>query len=116
MVGELRGERVFIDPRQLAKLAGMELAPVNRALKELCKLQAFDYVPPFRGRAVHMLERAKPFDELGIDFDEQDRLKQDEYAKLDRVIRYATSRNCRQIEILDYFGDPAKKKCGLCDN
>ncbi|HEX5104595.1 MAG TPA: RQC domain-containing protein, partial [Pirellulaceae bacterium] len=116
VVGELRYERVFINPRQLAQLAGMELAAVNRALKELCKLQSFDYVPPFRGRAVHMLEREKEFDELGIDFDEQLRLKDAEYAKLDRVIQYATSRRCRQLEILDYFGDPSKQKCGTCDN
>jgi len=116
LVGELRGERVFVVPQQLAKLAGMEQPAVNRALKELCKLKAFDYVPPFRGRAVHMLERVKPFDELGIDFDEQLRLKDAEYAKLERVIQYATSRRCRQLEILDYFGDPTKQQCGTCDN
>ena len=116
LVGELRGERVYILPQQLAKIAGMEQAAVNRALKELCKLKAFDYVPPFRGRAVHMLERVKPFDELGIDFDEQLRLKDAEYAKLERVIQYATSRRCRQLEILDYFGDPSKQQCGNCDN
>ena len=116
LVGELRYERVFISPRQVADLAGMELAATNRALKELCKLQSFDYVPPFRGRAVHMLVRDKPFDELGIDFDEQLRLKDAEYAKLDRVIRYAISGSCRQLEILDYFGDPSKRVCGNCDN
>jgi ATP-dependent DNA helicase RecQ len=116
LVGELRFERVYINPRQVAQLAGMELAATNTALKELCKLQSFDYVPPFRGRAVHMLEREKPFDELGIDFDEQLRLKAAEYAKLDRVIQYATSRRCRQLEILDYFGDPSKQQCRTCDN
>jgi ATP-dependent DNA helicase RecQ len=116
LVGELRYERVFISPRQVADLAGMELAATNRALKELCKLQSFDYVPPFRGRAVHMLVRDKPFEELGIDFDEQLRLKDAEYAKLDHVIRYATSGRCRQLEILDYFGDPSKHACGTCDN
>ena len=115
-VGELRYERVFVSPRQVAELAGMDLAATNRALKELCKLQSFDYVPPFRGRAVHMLIRDKPFDQLGIDFDEQLRLKDAEYAKLERVIRYATSGRCRQLEILDYFGDPSKHTCGNCDN
>jgi len=32
------------------------------------------------------------------------------------VIQYATSRRCRQLEILDYFGDPSKQTCGTCDN
>jgi ATP-dependent DNA helicase RecQ len=63
-----------------------------------------------------MLVRDKPFEELGIDFEEQLRLKEAEYAKLDRVIRYATSGRCRQLEILDYFGDPSKHACGTCDN
>ena len=116
LVGELRFERVFLNPREIARRAETHLAATNRALKELCKLKTFDYVPPFRGRAVHMLERDKPFDQLGIDFDEQQRLKEAEYAKLDRVIRYATARSCRQLEILDYFGDPSKTACDVCDN
>jgi ATP-dependent DNA helicase RecQ len=62
-----------------------------------------------------MLERKKPFAKLGIDFLEQERRRDAEYAKLDRMEKYAKSRRCRQLEILDYFGDPAKKKCGLCD-
>jgi len=114
-VGELRGERVFVSPRQIAKDAELEVEATSRALRELAKLKSFDYVPPFRGRAVHMLERKKPFEKLGIDFVEQERRKAAEYAKLDRMIAYANSRRCRQLEILDYFGDPSKAKCGLCD-
>jgi ATP-dependent DNA helicase RecQ len=116
LVGELRGERVYISPRQIAKEAEVEVEAASRALRELAKLQSFDYVPPFRGRAVHMLERKKPFEKLGIDFAEQQRRKAAEYAKLDRMIAYATSRRCRQLDILDYFGDPAKATCGLCDH
>ena len=115
VVGPLRGERVFINPRQIAKETQSDTGAVSRALRELAKLQTFDYVPPFRGRAVHMRERKKPFEKLGIDFAEQARRKAAEYAKLDRLVAYATSHRCRQLDILDYFGDPAKKKCGLCD-
>ncbi len=115
LVGELRGERVYVNPRQVAQEAEIEPAAANQALRELSKLQAFDYVPPFRGRAVHMLERKKPFDKLGIDFAEQQRRKDAEYAKLDRMVAYAKSRRCRQLEILEYFGDPSQKTCGLCD-
>ncbi|MDX1945422.1 MAG: RecQ family ATP-dependent DNA helicase [Pirellulaceae bacterium] len=115
-IGELRGERVFVNPRKLAAAAEVDSAALTRALRELAKLQAFDYVPPFRGRAVHMLERHKPFHQLGIDFAEQQRRRDAEYKKLDRMVAYATARRCRQVEILDYFGDPSRAKCGLCDN
>lgn len=115
-VGGLRFERVYISPRRIAHAAEIDASAVNRALRELSKLQAFDFVPPFRGRAVHMLERAKPFAELGIDFDEQQRRKAAEYAKLDRMVRYATTGDCRQVEMLDYFGDPTRVPCAACDN
>ena len=115
-VGGLRFERVYINPRRIAHAAEVDVNAASRALRELSKLQTFDYVPPFRGRAVHMLERTKPFDKLGIDFDEQQRRKSAEYAKLDRMVGYATTRGCRQLEILDYFGDPNRQQCGTCDN
>jgi ATP-dependent DNA helicase RecQ len=115
LVGELRGERVYLNPRHVASEAEIDLAAATQALRELTRLQAFDYVPPFRGRAVHMLERKTPFEKLGIDFAEQQRRKAAEYGKLDRMIAYAAGRRCRQLDILDYFGDPTKRKCGLCD-
>jgi ATP-dependent DNA helicase RecQ len=31
------------------------------------------------------------------------------------MVAYAKSRRCRQLEILEYFGDPSKKTCGACD-
>src|SRR5262249_44822293 len=74
-VGGLRFERVYINPRKIAQMAQVDLTSANQALRELSKLEAFDFVPPFRGRAVHMLIRDKPFEQLGIDFAEQQRRK-----------------------------------------
>ncbi len=115
-MGDVRGERVFMRADAIAKAAEMDVSAVNRALKELNKLQAFSYVPPFRGRAIHMLERDKPFDALGIDFAEINRRKKAEYEKLELMIDYAETRGCRQRAVLDYFGDPSPGNCGLCDN
>jgi ATP-dependent DNA helicase RecQ len=116
LVAGRRFERVYLNPRQILQAADVDATALNRAVRELAKLEAFDFVPPFRGRAVHMLERKKPFDELGIDFAEQQRRKDAEYAKLARMVRYATTPRCRQLEILDYFGDPDGRECGTCDN
>lgn len=115
-VGEIRYDRVGINPVALARVSELEPAQITRAMRELCKLPQIDYVPPFRGRAVHMRERHKPFEELAIDFDELNRRKRAEYAKLQRMEGYARSRSCRQLEFLNYFGDPQPKKCGCCDN
>ncbi len=116
VVGEMRFERVYFNPSQIEKATGLGKAAVSRALKGLNELKYFDYVPPFRGRAIHMLERNKPFSQLQLDFSELERRRADEYAKLDKVIQFARARRCRQVEILDYFGDPELKACGNCDN
>ena len=116
LVGEMRHERVYIQPSAVARLTELDQPAINRALKELSKLRDFDYVPPFRGRAVHMLKRDLPFDQVDIDWKALDERKAAEYEKLDRVVRYAFAFRCRQGEILDYFGDQSANECGLCDN
>ncbi len=115
-VGELRYERVYFHPQRLAAMADLERDVVTQGLRELGKLEAFDYVPAFRGRAIHMLTPDKPFAALEIDFEELERRRKAEYEKLDRVIRFARTRRCRQLEILEYFGDPDRARCGVCDN
>jgi len=115
VVGARRGEDVFVRPAQLAELAGVDRERLTRALRELNKLRAFDYVPPFRGRAVHFTQRDVPFGQLDIDFDELERRKKAEYAKLEAVINFARTAGCRQRVILDYFGETGSKNCGSCD-
>src|SRR5262245_13710418 len=51
-VGGRRFERVYFPPRKIMQQAQIDQAAFTRALKELSKLQAFDYVPPFRGREI----------------------------------------------------------------
>ncbi len=115
VVGSHRGEDVYVRPSRLADLAGLEREQLARSLRELTRLQAFDYIPPFRGRAVHFLRRDVPFEELEIDFEELARRKAAEYEKLEAVVSFARNGRCRQLAILDYFGDPNAERCGNCD-
>ncbi len=116
LVGPLRGERVLFSPEKFAQSLEMKWPAVSRTIRELTKLEAVDYIPPFRGRAIHMLDRNRRFAELDIDFLELERRKRSEYDKLQRMINLATTRRCRQLEILEYFGDPDLEVCGTCDN
>ncbi len=79
-------------------------------------MASFTYVPPFRGRAIRMIRRDIPFEELDIDFAEQEVRKTAETEKLNRVTRFALSGACRQREILQYFGETEAAACGHCDN
>lgn len=115
VVGIHRGEDVYVRPQHLADLAGVDREQLTRTMRELVRLKQFDYVPPFRGRAVHFTQRDLSFDELKIDFEELARRKAAEYEKLESVIEFARTARCRQRAVLDYFGDPNVSDCTRCD-
>lgn len=116
VVGSLRGERVMFQPKWLADILEMKWEAVNRMIRQLVKLPMIDYIPPFRGRAIHVVDRKKKFENLKIDFAELGRRKASEHDKLHNMIKFATTKRCRQLEILEYFGDPDRKVCQNCDN
>ncbi|HUT95624.1 MAG TPA: RecQ family ATP-dependent DNA helicase [Thermoguttaceae bacterium] len=116
LVGARRHEMVFFYPRELCDRRELDHASVTHALRELNRLEAFTYVPPFRGRAIRMVRRDAPFDGLEIDFDTLERRKAAEYEKLNQVMYFALSSRCRQQEILEYFGDKTGAPCDHCDN
>ena len=116
IVGDFRGEMVMFQPPRLAKRLDMKWEAVNRAIREIVKLDPVSYVPPFRGRAIHVKTREKAFAELDIDFGELGRRQAAELQKLQSVIQLSTTKRCRQLEILEYFGDPDRRRCGNCDN
>ncbi len=62
------------------------------------------------------LQRDVPFEELEIDFEALEERKAAEYDKLNRVVRFALSGDCRQQEILRYFGEGDAATCQHCDN
>ncbi len=115
IIGTRRNEDVYVRPQKLAEVAEVEREALVRSLRELSRLKQFDYVPPFRGRAIHILRRDLSFKDLKIDFAELDKRKAAEYEKLESVIEFARTPRCRQRAILAYFGDPQAADCHLCD-
>jgi ATP-dependent DNA helicase RecQ len=116
-VGSRRHEWCYIQPRELLReLTEMDSTDLSRHLRELTALAAFDYVPPFRGRAVHIRNRELPFAEIEIDFETLDQQKAAEYARLEHVLKFARDHRCRQQRILEYFGQKDAAPCGHCDN
>jgi ATP-dependent DNA helicase RecQ len=116
IVGARRQELVQFNFRELSVNDEFDQTSIAHALRELNKLEAFTYVPPFRGRAIRMIRRDLSFEELEIDFEAIERRKAAEYEKLEQVIRFAQGYSCRQRQILQYFGEENAKPCGHCDN
>ena len=107
----------YFQPRELLQaLPELDSTDLARHLRELTSLDAVDYVPPFRGRAIHMRERDRPFDELEIDFEALEQHKAAEYERIEH--RGAL----RPRPSLPAAGDPALLRrdrapaCGHCDN
>ncbi|MGE0607894.1 MAG: RecQ family ATP-dependent DNA helicase [Pirellulales bacterium] len=116
LIGSRRNEAVYFRPGDLQERTSLDPASLGRALRELKQLPGFDYIPPFRGRAIHMLDRQQPFDALDIDFQALEERKAKELQKLDQVINFARTAQCRQQLILSYFGQDSAEPCGNCDN
>ena len=118
LVNRRLGEPVYFHPDDFAKALGLDRPALNRALRALVAELPIDYVPPFRGNALRVLDRARRPRDLGIDFAALEERKRREYDKLDRMIRYAQAVQCRRSFILDYFGDAQADRthCGHCDN
>lgn len=115
MVGDRRYESVYFSLGTLANRTEIERDPLQEVLRSLSQLEAIEYVPPFRGRAIHFRKRDVPFDQLKIDFQTLDARKAADYDKLDQTIAYAQGKLCRQMAVLRYFGDPEARPCGSCD-
>ncbi len=117
LVGSHRNAWQYFQPRELLReLEELSTSDLSRHLRELATLAAFDYVPPFRGRAIHLCDASRPFERLEIDFETLEARKQAEYERLERVLRFARSGACRQKEILRYFGEADAAACNHCDN
>jgi len=114
-VGDRRDEAVYIHPRWLMEQLQMDRETMNRHLRELNKLEDFEYVPPFRGRAIHFRRKDVHFDDLKIDHGALAARRKADYEKLDQMVGYARSKACRQKTILLYFGDSSASDCNICD-
>ena len=115
-VGARRYELVYVYPHEIAEAAAMAPAAVNRAIRELNRLEAFTYIPPFRGRALRMVRKDQRFEELELDFADLEKRRQANLDKLKQVVGFSTSHRCRQEILLNYFGETNSTDCGHCDN
>jgi len=114
-IGDRRDEAVYIHPRWMMEQLQMDRDTMNRHLRELNKLEDFEYVPPFRGRAIHFRRKDVHFNDLKIDHAALAARKKADYEKLDQMVAFARTKSCRQKTILMYFGDASASDCKICD-
>lgn len=74
----------------------------------------------FRGRGITLLQEKRKHSEILIDWNHQNKLKEEAYYKLDQIKKLLFYPSCRKRFILDYFWDDEDLKklwddCGSCD-
>jgi ATP-dependent DNA helicase RecQ len=112
--GEQLTEQVSCSYGLLCSVAGLKPDQIKRVLLAL-KGDCLDWQPPFAGRAIRIAAGKGP--ELDIDFEALREKRDFEVTRLDEVISYADTRNCRQVFLISYFGEDANGwKCQNCDH
>ncbi len=98
----------------LAEVAGLNSDQVKRVINAL-NGDCLEWHTGFTGRAVELTDPALRMPEL--DDRELSAHLDYELSRLDDMINYAQSRRCRQVELIEYFGENSEAwQCGCCDH
>lgn len=97
---------------------GLELQAesLRRGLSQLAQEGWIEYIPPFRGRAIRLQAPWKPLEEHGVDFEALAERRRRDEERLEHMMRFARSWECRRNLVLRHFGEPEPGEgCGRCD-
>ena len=111
----LFSDYVVIDEELLAKRAGLDREKTYQFLKHLRQSKVIDYIPRSNTPYIFFSKERINIDRLKISRENYDLRKKDFQERIDAVIRYAESPECRNQILLDYFGENNPVRCGQCD-
>ena len=111
--GRAAGRETECTIEELAEIAGLSPDQVKRVIGALSG-EVLEWHGGFTGRAIELTDPALITPEL--DDAELSRHLDYETARLDEVVHYARSANCRQVGLIGYFGEVCDNwECGCCD-
>ncbi len=108
--------RVSIHETQLARLCRVQVEEIKQQLQQLQSYNIIEYLPQKNTPQVHYLLNRAPAQYLHIDQDKYLERKKHYTARIEKMLHYLQTDDCRSRYIATYFGDPAIKECGVCDN
>ena len=99
---------------ELSGIAGLSVEQTRRVISAL-NGDCLEWRAGFSGRAVELTDPELAMPQL--DDGELRRHLDYELARLDEMVNYAGSHRCRQVELVEYFGENSDNwRCGCCDN
>lgn len=107
---------VRINEDYLARRSRMEMPMLKKALLELQQHGIIRYAPKKDKPQLCFLTDRVPANELQIDHKSYLARKRGYADRIEKMIEYATTGQCRSVVIGRYFGDGDIAACGQCDN
>ena len=114
--GGLFTDYVNIHERQIAKRTEMKPEKVIAGLSYLSKLKILSFFPIKSQPQIFYNTVRLPVENIGFSKENYQNLKDAAALRLDALIDFLTNnRECRNIQLLRYFGEGRGNRCGICD-
>lgn len=113
--GGLYEEPAIIDEGRLAKLTGQNVEKVTALLKELGRMQVIGYKPRNDAPGITLLEPRHDAQRMRIDPAALAQREQRARDRMEAMLRFVNTGQCRSRELLSYFDEPDPGDCGQCD-
>ncbi|MGV3656503.1 MAG: RecQ family ATP-dependent DNA helicase, partial [Chitinophagaceae bacterium] len=107
---------VFVSELLLAKIWRRNAEDIKKELQQLSGIRIIDYKPQSDAPQIIFRKARMPAADLLFNTVQYEKRKQTFVERVQKMMAYISTRECRSIFINDYFGDRDKKRCGICDN
>ena len=108
--------RISVFEKRLAGICKLDTEGVQKQLQQLAAMGIIEYLPQKETPQIHFLVNRAPAAFLHIDQEQYLKRKQAFTNRINTLIHFATNPGCcRSVFIGNYFGDPGKAACGICD-
>lgn len=109
-------EFCIISEEQLAKKVNAETDLIIKYLIALAKLGIISYYRAKQNPLIIYTEERLPTESLLFSYNDIETRKQKHEQRLQAIIEYVTNHSkCRSLQLLEYFGESNKMRCGNCD-
>ena len=99
----------------IAQQAGLTTDQVYNSLRVLTRQGIVDFIPQSNTPYITYTQRRELSERMTIPANIYDKRKKLYAEKIEEMIKYATTQECRSRQLLAYFGETDTEDCGQCD-
>jgi ATP-dependent DNA helicase RecQ len=115
--GSIFRDNIEISLNNISNELGISEKEIDDMLLELNNSGVVDYIRPLEKESIRLLKPRIDSKRLEINYKRLNDSYINAQKKLDKIIEFVYSKDCRFKVILDYFGeDVTNHRCGKCDN